>query len=228
MELSQSDIALLHFSAWVLGAALGFFFDLLRLPRKLLLGDQSRGRQPTATPLRKRRAVGFAVFLEDFLFCQVAAVSMILLFYERNNGKVRPFSFLVTLAGYVLYRMTLGKLVNRLIEALLKAIRKVVRNVIRVVLKPCKAAWQVGKRWGRSILAARRERREKQARRITTKRLLNDLNVDGGGILPHGDRLNSLKQETDPTAERKIKQRKTNGRKKESAKDHRAEQESMA
>lgn len=224
MELSQSDIALLHFSAWVLGAVLGFFFDLLRLPRKLLLGDQSRGRQPTATPLRKRRAVGFAVFLEDFLFCQVAAVSMILLFYERNNGKVRPFSFLVALAGYILYRMTLGKLVNRLLEALLAAIRK----VIRVILKPCKTAWEVGKKWGQSILAARRKRKEKQARKAMTKRLLNALNVECGGILPHGDRLNPLKQKTDSTAARKIKQRKTNGRKKESAKDHRAEQESMA
>lgn len=224
MELSQSDLALLHFSAWVLGAALGFFFDLLRLPRKLLLCDQSRGRQPTATPLRKRRAVGFAVFLEDFLFCQVAAVSMILLFYERNSGKVRPFSFVLALAGYVLYRVTLGKMVNRLLEALLGAIRK----VIRVAFKPCKAVWQVGKKWGGRIFAARLERKEKKARRKTTGRLLNAMSVDGGGILPHGDRLKPLKQETDSVEERKKKQRKANGRKKESAKNHRAEQESMA
>ncbi|MBQ3639331.1 MAG: spore cortex biosynthesis protein YabQ [Clostridia bacterium] len=228
MELSQSDIAALYFTALILGVALGFFFDLLRLPRRLLVSDRSNSAPQTAAPLRKRRAVRIVVFLEDFLFCILASVALILLFYEKNNGKVRPAVFLASIAGFAAYRATLGRLANRLIGTLSRLLRRAIRAALRPL---CRIAGKIGNRF-RQILADCGERMEKRRRKHYTAAQTLLAETTAAGLLPGDCILKSKakgpKTKRHPTSGRKEKRRKHHGGTEENAKDHRAEQESMA
>ena len=226
MELSQATIARLYLAAWILGAALGSFYDLLRFPRAVLFRDPNREGDPSAGPLRKRRAVTIAVFLEDFLFCLVAAVGMILLFYEVNNGKIRPFAFLAAFGGFLLYRATLGRLVRRAIRWVARVIRRTVRAVLKAVVRPCRiCAERIG--WaGRKAAVFLREKRERRARAHCTRRLFATVGTHAAGLLPDGERLKKTKDLKNTAQAGKGKRKKDGG--KTHDKDHRAEQESLA
>lgn len=228
MELSQSEIAVLHLAALILGVALGLFFDLLRLPRRLFDSDWSRSKPRIAAPLRKRRAVWIVVFLEDFLFCIVASVAFILLFYEKNNGKIRPAAFLAAIAGFFGYRATLGRLTNRLIGKLSVLLHRAVRAALRPlcrIARKTKACFQ-------RIFQTGRERTEKHRRKRYTVAQTLEAAFTAVGLLPDDcvlkPNVKECKTKRDAALERKEKQRKHHGGEKENAKDHCAEQESMA
>ena len=227
MELSQAGIARLYLAAWVLGAALGLFFDLLRLPGTVLFRYRDRKELYPAGTLRKRRAVAVAVFWEDFLFCLTAAVAMILLFYEGNNGKIRPFAFAVTAAGYLLYRATLGRLTERVTRSFAVVLRRTVQKVLRALAAPIRAA---GKRLRKAIgktVATLRDQRERRARKTYTKRLFRTVGINAAGLLPNGERLAVKKEEAKNTARAGKGKRRSHGGKTHKQ-DHRAEQESLA
>ena len=223
MELSQAGIAKLYLFALILGAALAFFFDMLRLPRRFAQQTIDFGKQKPTVSLRKRRVVAFViVFLEDFLFCIVAAVSLILLFYEQNNGKVRPFAFFAAGIGFFLYRVTLQKPIRRLTELVSAWVILTMKTVVRVLLKPLRRVFLavsgvIRKRleiWGAKI--------EKQKRKRHTAKMFALVEMTAAGLLPD-DCVLSRKHISE---RRKDKRKKYYGRKEKDAKNHRAEQES--
>ena len=233
MVLSQSGIAVLHLAALVLGAALGLLFDLIRFPRILLERNRDHGKEPTSAPLRKRRAVGVAVFLEDFLFCQLAAVCLILLFYERNNGKIRPFAFFLALIGFVGYRVTLGKPVAWLLNAVSRLVHRAVRWVLMQIFRPIRKAVLFLRGIGQKYFTRLLARAEQKRRKRFSKKMVTNAALDACGLLPGGYLLKA-EQTEEQTIEKKIYGRKekprknAHGRKEKNAKNHRAEQESVA
>ena len=129
MEIVQSALARLTLYACLLGAALGAVYDLLRLSRVFLGVHYSQRaakrlqaiRLPLIGPRTKKKkspALGIVVFLEDFLFCIFAGITLILLFYEYNNGKIRYVAFLGAALGFLGYRGTLGRVVMLFSEAI--------------------------------------------------------------------------------------------------------------
>ena len=226
MEISQSGIAWLHLIAFMLGFALGCFFDWLRLPRLLLHRDRNGDNARTSISLRKRYAVRVIVFGEDFLFCIASAVAMILLFYERNNGKVRPFAFLAVIAGFFLYRATLGRLMDRFIAVL----SVLLHRAFRALLRPLYRVARRGCDFFNRFFTACRERIGKRQRRRYTAVLEKQVTSTALGLLPDGCVFKQTKTEKHRIRKigRKDGQRKRHGGKEKNAKDHRAEQESPA
>ena len=221
MELSQVALAKLYLFALVLGAALGCFFDLLRLPRRFAQQTIDYGKQKPAVSLRKRRVVAFViVFLEDFLFCIVAALSLILLFYEQNNGKVRPFAFFASGIGFAIYRVTRAKPLQGFTEWTSRWVIRAMRSVIRALLKPLHRVFCVVKAVIGKQIDAWRDKTERQKRKRHTAKMFALVETTAAGLLPN-DCVLSVKAE-----KRKEKRKKYHGRKEKSAKDHRAEQES--
>lgn len=179
MQLSQSGIARLYCYALVLGVVLGLFFDLIRFPRFLFSRNTIIEKEGVKSNLRKRRATGVFVFLEDFLFCVVAAVCVILLFYEHNKGKIRPLVFLLLPGGFALYWATVGRWVRALLLTLVKWIRKAVYKVFLFVWKPIKKALK-------AMANTLQKHYEKNARKRYTKRLLRMVEWNAAGLLPDG------------------------------------------
>ena len=181
MVISQSRLALLYGCACLLGMGLGLFWDALRILR-IFFGEHfsavaNRFRE-AKLPLiemkmerkKHKKLLAAVIFAEDFLFCMVAAVSMILLFYQINNGKLRFLAFPVAGVGFYLYRITLGRLVMLCSETAAFVLEAAVKYVVFFVLFPWK--WL----WNRIILAVKRfwlkrvEKKRKQDRVQFTKR----------------------------------------------------------
>lgn len=223
MELSQTGIAKLYLFALILGVALGFILDMLRLPRIFAQQTVDFGKQTPANSLRKRHIVAFViVFLEDFLFCIAAAVSLILLFYEQNNGKVRPFAFLAAGIGFTLYRLTLAKPIRRLTELIFQWIIRTMKTVAHALLKPLRRFYLAVSLVVKKRLSAWRAIVERQKRKRHTAKIFALVETTAAGLLPN-DCVLSKKHFSE---RRKDKRKKYHGRKEKDAKNHRAEQES--
>ena len=120
MNVSQSALLSLCLYALLLGAALGLLYDALRITRVLLgahYGRQMERLYARELPLigkrrnkaGKRQLLAVAVFVEDLLFCLIAGICMILLFYQINSGRFRIAGLLSAVGGFFFYRATAGR-----------------------------------------------------------------------------------------------------------------------
>lgn len=197
MDISQSELAWLYLYALLLGGGLGALYDALRMTRIFLGVHYSRYtakrlralRLPLLKPQKKRaesRALGIVIFFEDFLFCTVAGFSLILLFYEANNGKLRFPVLLCAGVGFLLYRGTLGRLVMLLSEAAVFLIETAFRYILFVILFP----FRIAGKWlqiyiRRAIGCLARAHSKKMRRKYTATQSTRSV-YDACGLVPGG------------------------------------------
>jgi hypothetical protein len=145
INLSQTEVSELFLKAFLLGVALGIFYDGLRFLR-MLFGVRYFGE---ATSVSRARAVVAHVvtFLCDLVFWLTFGISSILLLYNLVGGVFRFSIYPLMLLGLFLYYISIGKLVLRLsawvvglIGKILRALGafalKILRLVIRLVSVP--------------------------------------------------------------------------------------------
>ena len=219
MRLFQSEIAHLYLNALALGAILGLFFDGIRFPRMLFTKKEKPSKKRAKVNFFKRRIPGVFVFLEDFLFCIVGSVCSILLFYEYNRGKIRPFAFILLLTAFFVYHITVGKWVRSFLQIFAGWIQKATRKVCGVLWKPTRKLLRIIWRFIKRIWNALQEGIEKRARKRNTKRLFGIVGQNAAGLLPGGLVLQKQKKI-------KTKERRVHGRKRKE--DHRPKQKSVA
>lgn len=172
MEVSQEALAQLLWHAFLLGAVLGFIYDFFRITRLLAgaelppVAGSLRGRLALPECLRlfprredgkKRRRGrvlnGIVLFIEDICFCLLAALLLILLLYEENDGQFRLGALIMMLLGFFVYLGTLGRLVLSLSGTLVALIGAVLRFVGAVLLWPF---FRIGRWIGKRTLPLRR------------------------------------------------------------------------
>ncbi len=113
------------------GIFLGAIYDVFRILR-MARTDKGNGvlsrlykhfgyTKPSSVPAEKRvdMLMSVLVFLEDILFCIIAALTEILLFYQMNDGVIRIYGLLLSFFGFYLYHISIGRLIiffaNRII-----------------------------------------------------------------------------------------------------------------
>ncbi len=119
-----------------LGATLGAGNDLLHFLASVF--SHVRKTPPKAKPTIQTVAQA----LQDVLFCLVAGFVITVILFYYNDGRLRGFSLIAMLMGYLAYRYSLGKLSGRFSARLSAVIGKgiylaffyVTRPVIRVSL----------------------------------------------------------------------------------------------
>ena len=206
MTVSQSALAWLYLYATVLGIALGGFYDLFRITRVFLGMHYSRRaakrlRELQLPFLRQRRrrgesrALGIVIFLEDLIFCMVAGISLVILFYEVNSGRFRFPALLCAGAGFLLYRGTLGRLVMLVSEVIAFVIETGVRYLVFFSLFPL----QVCAKWIKHRADALRRyllrRHRHTLRRRYTAGQAERVMRDACGLLPTALKADPLKKE---------------------------------
>ena len=195
MEISQISLAWLYFYALLLGFFAGFFYDFLRITRVFLGVHYSRRAakkiQNLHLPLLKKRkrrresrALGLVVFLEDLIFCLLVGVSLILLFYVANNGKIRFSALLVSGAGFLLYRGTLGRLMMVFSELIAFCVETAARYAVFFLMYPIRKI--LGWTHRRMIAAKIRTKRvrQRQTRRRFTEKERERLSRNACGMIP--------------------------------------------
>lgn len=176
----------LYAYAFLLGLLLGAVYDVLRITRVLLgvhyshrMARRLRNlRLPLLSPTPERkesRVLGVVVFVEDLLFCLLAGILLILLFYEKNDGVFRFPVFLCAAGGFCAYRVTLGRLVMLFSEVIAFGIESAARYLFFFLSYPliqCKVFLIRRIRW---IYAWWNEKRNRRMRIRYTKAEYNRL-----------------------------------------------------
>lgn len=164
---TQRALALLFVYAVIVGFCLGGVYDLLRILRLLCCAP----RKGTAS-VEQGRKFSFGtvlLFWEDILFMLTFAVSLILLCYYGNDGRIRASAVIGIACGFFVYRQTVGRLVIRMAEILTAWIRKILAFLWRVASLPFRWFGRlISFLWrqsiGRAVLAHRRKVAESAAR----------------------------------------------------------------
>ena len=95
----------------ILGAFLCAVYDIFRLLRLV------------------RRQNAFVVFLCDFIFCVFSAVCLLVLFFNLSYGRVRFYALALAIAGFLVWRFTVSRLVMTLLVKLIKRIKKLLISI---------------------------------------------------------------------------------------------------
>ena len=206
MTVSQSALAWLYLYAAILGIALGAFYDFFRITRVFLGMHYSRRAAnrlralhlPFLTSRRKTgesRALGIVIFFEDLIFCMVAGIALVILFYEVNSGRFRAPALLCAGAGFLFYRGTIGRAVMLFSEVIAFVIETGVRYLVFFTFYPIR----VSAKWLGAQIAAIYRHSVTRHRRILRRRFTAAQSSramrDACGLLPMSVK-NTAKQKT--------------------------------
>ena len=93
-EISVGGQATAFACSAVLGAILGFVYDIIRATRKVGLNSFA------------------AVFIGDMLFWIISAVAVFMFLMAVTNGEIRGYILFSCLSGFIIYLLTLGRAVS--------------------------------------------------------------------------------------------------------------------
>lgn len=141
MEVSPIKLFFLLVSSFILGVSGGVFNDLGRTVRYLLGFDVKRNEKKAERYLKPILEFLFDIVLFIYLGCGTA----VLLFYF-NDGAFRAFSVLWTVFGFLLYRVTLGRLVMKITDRLARLLRRIIFLILRPPMLLMKAIFRVGRK----------------------------------------------------------------------------------
>jgi len=226
MTVSQSALAWLYLYATILGIGLGAFYDLFRITRVFLGMHYSRRaakrlhemQLPLLGQKRRRgesRALGIVIFLEDLLFCIVAGLLLVVLFYEVNSGRFRFPALLCAGAGFLLYRGTLGRIVMLFSEVIAFFIETGIRYLLFFTLYPIRWSVKRIKRSARGLHRSAVLRREHTQRRKYTASQSGRVTRDACGLLPTEQMLDQNRTENSKNIGHKKGKRIHHGKQKE-------------
>lgn len=137
INLSQTEAFGLLLKAFLLGVALGVFYDGIRL-LKMILGVRYFGEERVLS--RARAVFEYALtFLCDLVFWLIFGISSILLLYNVVGGVFRFSIYPLMLFGLFLYYISIGKLVLRLNARVVILLGKACRAIVALVKRICRA-----------------------------------------------------------------------------------------
>ncbi len=85
--------------------------------------------------IKKQKAL--ILFINDFLFCIIAALVMLILFFNLSFGEPRMYAFLFALLGFTLWRYTVSRfyiwLIRRVVEFMSNLLNLIKMRIIGLV-----------------------------------------------------------------------------------------------
>ena len=188
-------MARLWLYAFFLGAELGAVYDILSMLRVFFGASFSplteNFLQAHSHPLLRVKKRGcrnplflkIFLFWEDLLFCLFSVASIILLFYQFNNGKIRIPVLFCLLIGFLCYRMTLGRLLRPVFEIIALILKNILYYILYFVSLPFKKAIISIKKTVISIYQNHIRKRERKQRVRFTNAEKHRLDQDACGLL---------------------------------------------
>lgn len=119
MENLPSVIIYFSIVSFVVGILIAIIFDVLNFCNRIKITLNNK----------------VFIFITDTLKCIIFTVSLILLFYYVNDGRSRGVYVLSILFGFLVYRLTVSRLIIRILEITLYPIKKVIEVFIKIINK---------------------------------------------------------------------------------------------
>ncbi len=123
-EISREAFLPFLVFSFIIGVLLGPVYDVFRIRRK-------------AVKRMKRMKLDFVLtFIEDILFSVFASITLILVCYKLYFGIPRWYSYASAIAGFFLWRITLGKLVMALSDKIIAGVAAIFAFIKTKLLAP--------------------------------------------------------------------------------------------
>ncbi len=116
VDISQQVLTTLY--SLILGAALGVVYDVFRVLR--LVGFKAK----------------IIVFFQDVLFFAIATLSLFSFYMQFTDGKFRIYVFLFVVLGFVLYFLTVGRLLFFAIKKIYFFITSIFKWIYKKIVFP--------------------------------------------------------------------------------------------
>ena len=120
MILSMSNQAVVFLTTVIVGALIGFIFDLFRILRMIIS--------------HKKNA--FWIQLEDLVFWVFVSGLMFFVMFNQNYGEIRVYLIIGAFLGMLIYFCSVSRLFMAASAAIIAFVKKVLRVVFRIVSAP--------------------------------------------------------------------------------------------
>ena len=102
------------------GILIGFLFDFFRILRKIF------------------KTANYITYIEDILFWILTGISIIFFLYKFSDGNLRVFIFIGLIFGFILYMLTLSKIIINIFVHIINFIIKILEKIFLIVKVPIK------------------------------------------------------------------------------------------
>ena len=103
--------SMLVIASLALGAFLSAVYDIFRLARLI------------------REQKGVILFINDFVYSIIAALCMTVLFFNLSYGRMRAFAFAFVIVGFLIWRISVGKIFMLLMSRLIRLIKRILKSI---------------------------------------------------------------------------------------------------
>ena len=153
MEISQWALAVIALYSIAVGFSLGGVYDVFRILR-IAAGAGAEESGGTGHPKKSAASASFKdkihgcvvsvlraaediiIFIEDILFAVISAVAVTVFIFNINDGQVRGFALAGTAFGFIIYYLTVGRLVMFCTAKIIAFVRAVVLFILRLTIFP--------------------------------------------------------------------------------------------
>lgn len=129
MEFFIEKQLLIVLNSVILGLIFGAIYDIIRISHIMCAiasySGENRG-------MRSGKAAFLIFVAGDFVYVIVVSVMLSFFVYWQNNGVIRSFIVFPCIAGFVVYHVTIGKIVMYFSEAVVRFIRLVFRYTVAI------------------------------------------------------------------------------------------------
>ena len=122
--LTTSNQAYIFLSTVYAGLIIGFLYDCCRMIRKMI-----------------RAGVAVTGIL-DLLFWSIIGVLSFLVLYYVNDGNVRIYTLLGFGVGWILYLLSLSRLIMKTLNWIYDTLAKLIQWLVKIILWPFKKLWK--------------------------------------------------------------------------------------
>jgi len=175
-EISQRSLALLGALFLVSGFLLGGVYDIFRIRRRATSPGVGKKRGAF-----KKALQGFFVGIEDLLFFIFAGALASVLCFALFQGRVRLFAIALGVLGFMIWRLTLGRLIMALADAIINLFRAALSFVSNRILKP--PARAVKRLFGRTIRIIQNAAKRRRRKRYSKARMREILKASEKGFI---------------------------------------------
>lgn len=153
MEISIYNQLLTVIFSVVLGAFCGILYDLVKIFRKILVKEynkklinkQSKKQyKGISNPIFKRKSKKYKIYsyiitmLFDIFYFIILTPVFCIFTYIMNNGIVRWYIFVFSLIGFVLYKVSIGRISGSIIDSFSFQLRILILYLIKFIKIPLK------------------------------------------------------------------------------------------
>jgi len=141
IDLTQLDLTELLIRAFFVGVMLGVVYDAIRMIKMLFGVRYNCLQEMSEMRLLKRITVFIITFILDLAFWIFAGIVSIILNYHIAHGIFRGMVYLGMSFGFVLYNLTLGRLMISVNTFLVSKVKKLIKKLLNLLFVPVKAVF---------------------------------------------------------------------------------------